>query len=193
MESDMFNLTQHEREPVTVRPDASVLEIAERMDVECVGSVVVVDEADAPLGIVTDRDLTLRVVAAGRDPARSLARDVMTEKPVVAQHGDPLPRVLELCRSRKIRRIPVVRDGRVVSVASFDDMLFDLAIALFRVADGVKGELRDTARAGRSRRRREARAEAIAELRGQLVELAHDAREKLRQQIAGLLGGPSGR
>ena len=189
----MFNLRRHEREAVTVRPDADVLEIAERMDVECVGSVVVVDEADAPLGIVTDRDLALRVVAAGRDPARTRARDVMTEKPVVAQRGSPLPRVLELCRSRSVRRIPVVRDGRVVSVASLDDVLFDLAIALFSVADGVQGELRETARVGRSRRRREARAEAIEELRGQLVELAHDAGEKLREEIAGLLGRPSSR
>jgi hypothetical protein len=78
-------------------------------------------------------------------------------------------------------------------VASLDDMLFDLAIAVFRVAGGVQAELRETARAGRSRRRREARAEAIEELRGQLVELAHDAREKLRDQIAGLLGRASSR
>jgi CBS domain-containing protein len=186
----MFNLRRHEREAVTMGPDADVIAIAERMDVECVGSIVVVDEADAPLGIVTDRDLALRVVAAGRDPAQTRARDVMTEKPVVAQHADPLPRVLELCRTHSIRRIPVVRDGQVVSMASLDDMLFDLAIALFSVADGVQGELRETAHLGHSRRRREARADAIEELRGQLVELAQDAREKLRAEIAGLLGRP---
>jgi signal-transduction protein with cAMP-binding, CBS, and nucleotidyltransferase domain len=192
MEADMFNLRRHEREAVTVRPNADVLEVADRMDAECIGSIVVVDDADAPIGIVTDRDLALRVVAAGRDPARTRVQDVMTEKPVVAQHGDSLPRVLELCREHGVRRIPVVRDGRVIGVASLDDMLFDLAVALFCVADGVQGELRETARVGRSRRRHEARAEAIEELRGQLAELAHDAREKLREQVAGLIGRPSG-
>jgi signal-transduction protein with cAMP-binding, CBS, and nucleotidyltransferase domain len=188
----MFNLRRYEREAVTVDPGATALEIADRMDEESVGSVVVVDAAGAPLGIVTDRDLARRVLAAGLDPEQVRARDVMTEKLVVAGHEESFPRLVELCRSHGIRRIPLVKDARVVSVASLDDMIFELAIGLFGVADAMFVELREAARTARRRRRREARAEAIEELRSQLATLAHDARDRARAELAGLLGGPFG-
>lgn len=188
----LFNLKRYEREAVSVAPEASALEIADRMDDESVGSVVVVDATGRPLGIVTDRDLTRRVVAAGRDPERTRARDVMTDKLVAADHESSLPTVIELCRSHGIRRVPLTKDGRVVAVVSLDDMLFELAVDLFGIAEATRVELRDAARAARKRRRREARSEAIEELRSHLATLAHDARERARAELASLLGGSFG-
>lgn len=189
----MFELRSFEREAVTVAPDATAHEIAEVMDEESVGSVVVVDASGAPLGIVTDRDLARRVVAAGRDPEGTHARDVMTDKLVVAGHGESLPHMIELCRTHAIRRLPVVKDGRVASVVSIDDMVFQLAVGLFGVADAARVEVHETARLSRKRRRHEARADAIEELRCQCATLAHDAREKVRTELAELIGGPFAR
>jgi signal-transduction protein with cAMP-binding, CBS, and nucleotidyltransferase domain len=189
----MFNLRDYEREPVTVAPDAPVREVADRMDEECVGSVVVIDASGAPLGIVTDRDLARRVVAAGRDPEHTRARDVMTDKLQVVERGEPLPRFIELCRTHAIRRVPVVEKGRVVSVVSLDDMLFQIAIAMFSLAEATRVEMHAVARLTKKRRRHEARSDAIDELRAQLSSLAHDVREKARTELAGLLGGPFSR
>ena len=188
----MLNLRPQERDPVTVSPDATVIEIADLMDEESVGCVIVVDGAGAPLGIVTDRDLARRVIGAGRDAEKTRARDVMTTDLVCMQRGDSLPTVIELTRSRAIRRLPVLDKGRVISVISLDDMLFDLAIALYRLADGARIEVRDSQRVARKRRRHEAREEALDELRTQLRVLARDARDRLREEIAALTGRPAG-
>ena len=188
----MLNLRLQERDAVTVSPDAPVLEVADRMDEEAVGCVVVVDAAGTPLGIVTDRDLAQRVVASGRDVEKTRARDVMTSDPVCIARGESLPSVVEKSRSHGIRRLPVLHEGRVVSVISLDDMLFDLAIALYRLADSARIEVRDAQRLAAKRRRREAREDAMDELRTQLRVLAHDARERLREEVASLIGRPSG-
>jgi len=188
----MLNLRQQEREAVTVGPDATVLEIADRMDEESVGCVIVVDAAGAPLGIVTDRDLARRVLGAGRDAEKTRARDVMTSDPICIQRGESLPAVIEKARSRAIRRLPVLKDGRVISIVSLDDMLFDLAIALYRIADGARIEVRDSHRLAQKRRRRESLDDALDELRTQLRVLARDARERLREEIAALTGRPAG-
>jgi CBS domain-containing protein len=184
----MFAQQTYEREAVTVGPDTLVHEIADLMDEESVGSVMVVDEAGAPLGIVTDRDLARRVVAAGCDPERTRARDVMTDKLVVAERGEPLPRVIERCRTHAIRRVPIVENGRVVSVVSLDDMLSELAIGVFGIAESTRVELRESTRTTRRRRRREARAQAVEELRSQLASVARDVRDRARAELAGLLG-----
>jgi CBS domain-containing protein len=188
----MLNLRPDARDAVTVSPDATVVEIADLMDEESVGCVIVVDGAGAPLGIVTDRDLARRVIAAGRDADKTRARDVMSTEVLCMQRGEPLPAVIEKARSRAIRRLPVLDKGRVASVVSLDDMLFDVAIALFRLADGARIEIRDAQRIARKRRRHEAREEAIDELRTQLRVLTHDARERLREEVAALIGRPSG-
>ena len=188
----MWNLRREEREAVTVSPDTTVVEIADRMDEESVGCVIVVDGGGGALGIVTDRDLARRVVAAGRDAEKTRARDVMSTDLVCIDREELLPGVIEKARSHAIRRLPVVDKGRVVSVISLDDVLFDLAIAMYRVADGARIEIRDAQRISRKRRRREAREEALDELRTQLRTLRHDARDRLREEIAALTGRPAG-
>lgn len=66
------------RPPVTRGPDVSAVELARRFSRESIGSVVVVDEADAPIGIVTDQDLRARVVAEGRDASATPASAIMS-------------------------------------------------------------------------------------------------------------------
>lgn len=189
--STTMNLRFYEREAVTVAPGISVVEIADLMDEESVGSVVVVDEAGKPLGIVTDRDLALRVVAAGRDAEKTCARDVMSEKLVTVGRREPLPSVLEKAAKHAVRRLPVVEEGRVVSLISLDDSLFELAVGVLGCADCARVELRESARTARKRRRREAREQAIEELRSQIRTLGRDARERLRKELGRVAAGPT--
>lgn len=111
------------RAPVTCAPGVSTKDAARRLSQEGVGSVVVVDGAGAPIGIVTDRDLRLKIVAAGRDPVTTPVREIMSS-PLVAVRPTTFAfeGVLEMTR-RQIRHLVVVEDGRLIGVVSSRDFL----------------------------------------------------------------------
>jgi CBS domain-containing protein len=111
------------RAPVTCRADVSAVEVARRLGQEGVGSLVVVDDAGAPVGIVTDRDLRRKVVAEGRDPATTPARAIMSA-PLVTLRPDSFAfeALLEMTRHR-IRHVVVIEEGRAVGVVSSRDLL----------------------------------------------------------------------
>jgi CBS domain-containing protein len=106
----------------------SVLEAACRMEERRVGTLVIVDDAGKPAGLLTDRDLALRVVAAGRDPRATPVGEVMTVHPKTVSEGTPIESALSLMRSGSFRRLPVVNDdGKLVGIVSLDDVLGLLA------------------------------------------------------------------
>jgi CBS domain-containing protein len=101
---------------------------ARRMESRNVGSLVVIDEGERPMGILTDRDLVLRVVAEGLDADATLVAQVMTSQPRTVSEDTPIEDALGLMRSASVRRLPVVdRKGRLVGVVSLDDILSLLA------------------------------------------------------------------
>ena len=106
----------------------STFEVARRMEQRRVGTLVVVDAAGRPIGVLTDRDLAVRVVAAGRDPRRTTVGDVMTQDPRTVGESTPIESALSLMRSGSFRRLPVVNeDGKLVGILSLDDVLGLLA------------------------------------------------------------------
>jgi CBS domain-containing protein len=107
--------------PKTVSPDTTVMEAAKVMATENVGSLPVVED-DQLVGIVTDRDLALQVVAKGLDPKNVRVTDVYTEKPVVANPDEPLDEALQRMAQQQVRRLPVVDDGRLVGVLAQADV-----------------------------------------------------------------------
>ena len=153
---------------VSVGPEASAWRIADEMDARGVGSVVVVDDTGAPVGIVTDRDLVRRVVARGLDDQKTTAREIMSRELVVGEAGEDGSVLLERMRKHRVRRIPIVQDGRFVALYSLDDVLGEVSAALWNVSDAIRVELRETARATARRRRAERRAELIEEARDYL-------------------------
>jgi CBS domain-containing protein len=117
-----------------------------------VGTLVVVDDQDGrriPVGLVTDRDLVVRVLSDGaRDIDALILADVMTSEPVTAREEDNLRDVIKKMRSFGIRRLPVVNDrGGLEGILSFDDLIDFVAEELsdlsFLVAREQKRE-RDT-------------------------------------------------
>ena len=106
----------------------SVRAVAQRMREHNVGTVVVRDEKERPAGILTDRDLVLRVMAEDKDPRLTPVLEVMTVVPRSVSEGTPLEVALGLMRSQKCRRLPVVgSDGKLVGLLSLDDVLELLA------------------------------------------------------------------
>jgi CBS domain-containing protein len=108
--------------------DESVLSAAQRMGKEGVGTLVVLDGRHRPIGLVTDRDLVLRVVAARKDPVTTPIGKIMTHGPKVIDEDSSIESALSLMRAGGFRRIPVVdRKGSLVGILSLDDVLALLA------------------------------------------------------------------
>src|SRR5690606_22622651 len=90
-----------------------VVEAARLMEREGVGSIPVLEDGRL-VGIVTDRDIAVRVVAGGRDPQQTRIQDVMTRDPESVMVSDPIDRVMEKMESRQLRRTPCIAAGRSV-------------------------------------------------------------------------------
>ncbi len=114
---------------------------AQRMREHNVGTLVVRDENGRPAGILTDRDLVLRVMAEGKDPAVTPVLEVMTVVPKKVAEDTPIENALALMRSEECRRLPVVgRDGKLVGVLSLDDVLELLAEEFGAIGRIVRSE-----------------------------------------------------
>ncbi|MGZ9030112.1 MAG: CBS domain-containing protein [Burkholderiaceae bacterium] len=129
-------------QPVTARPTESIGACARRMHDEHVGCLVVVEDSDGdvfPVGVLTDRDIAIEVVAFGLDPATLTAGDVMSERPAVVEEDDDLLAALTHMRERGVRRLPVVRpDGALSGMLALDNLLE----ALGEEIEGVLGVMR---------------------------------------------------
>lgn len=115
------------REVVVARKDTAIQEAAQLMRQYHVGDLVVVDERGAariPVGILTDRDLVVEVLAAGLAPDTVTAGDIMTTDIVSGHEGDSIWATLQRMRAKGIRRLPVVDGaGGLVGILTMDDLL----------------------------------------------------------------------
>ncbi|QCX80057.1 Hypoxic response protein 1 [Streptomyces sp. YIM 121038] len=109
---------------VAVRPDASLVEAAQLMRAQDIGDVVVAN-GDQVVGVLTDRDITLRAVAEGADPLTVSAQAVCTPNPVVVSPDDEVAAAVGLMRDHAVRRLPVVEDGRPVGMVSLGDLAIE--------------------------------------------------------------------
>ena len=105
-----------------VSPDTSVREIAALMKRDDIGSVPV-GENGRLIGMITDRDLALRVLPDEADPAKLKARDVMTEGIVYCRTDQTIEDAIHLMEDKKIRRLPVINDKkRLVGMLTLSDV-----------------------------------------------------------------------
>ncbi|WP_255168823.1 CBS domain-containing protein [Natrononativus amylolyticus] len=107
---------------VTATVESSVRDLAVTMRDDGVGSVVITD-GDEPVGIVTDRDLTVAVLAEGADADELDATDVMSDELRTIDHDAGFYEATELMNSHGIRRLPVVgADGELAGIITADDL-----------------------------------------------------------------------
>jgi len=102
--------------------DTPVSEIARMMQDNDIGAVPV-GKDDKLIGMITDRDIALRIVAEGRDPAKTRAEEVMTEGIVYCRTTESVEDAIHLMDQKKIRRLPVIDDNkRLVGMLSLGDV-----------------------------------------------------------------------
>jgi len=109
------------RDPIAATRKASIAEVATLMRDEGVGSVVI-EEDDRPVGIVTDRDITVKITAEARDPHEVTAEDVMTENPVTVDVDTGVTELVELMAEHGVRRMPVVDGDDLYGIITLDDL-----------------------------------------------------------------------
>jgi CBS domain-containing protein len=128
------------RDVDTASYEETVLEAARRMRERQVGTVVIVDDM-RPVGIITDRDLAVRVLAGGLDPRQTRVSEVMTPSPTTIREDESIETALGYMRSGRFRRLPVVgRDGHLLGILALDDVLELVAQELGDIGQLLKRE-----------------------------------------------------
>ena len=118
---------------VTVEPGSSAALAARLISRHNVGSLPVCGEDRRLRGVVTDRDIVLRCVAAEEDPAQTPVRDIMSRGCATVSPGADCREATRLMSAHQVRRLPVVEEGKLVGVISLSDLArsgrFDLEAA----------------------------------------------------------------
>jgi CBS domain-containing protein len=139
------------RAVVAIASTADAADAAKLMRKEHVGSLIVYragDELQKPVGVLTDRDLVLGVMARDIDAHAVTVDDVMTRQPLIAKESDELSDMLQAMRLAGIRRVPVVDvRGALIGIMAIDDAI-DVITGLMRdIAGSIKSEQRQEWRA----------------------------------------------
>jgi predicted transcriptional regulator len=132
------------REIVITEKSVSVVDAAKLMRSHHVGDLVVVEEKGGrkhPVGIVTDRDIVVEVVAAGVDPESLKVGDIMGPEVATVRESEGLFEALRYMRDKGVRRMPVVdREGGLIGILTLDDVLSLLAEEMTELAKLVSHE-----------------------------------------------------
>ncbi len=111
------------KDPASCSASEMVTTVASLMNQHDVGSVPVVESDRRLVGIVTDRDIVVKVVAAGRNPEQTPVEEVMTPNPVSCKEHDDLEYALKLMKERQVRRMPIVDgSGRLAGIIAQADV-----------------------------------------------------------------------
>src|SRR4051812_41202299 len=110
--------------PVTCNADDTVMDAARAMKDHAIGDVIVM-EGGRLCGVVTDRDLVVRVMAEGRDTNATSLRDVCSREVATLSPDDDADRAVRLITERAVRRIPIVENDSVVGVVTIGDLAME--------------------------------------------------------------------
>jgi len=108
--------------PVTASPDETVDRAGATMRTRDIGSLIIID-AEKPIGIVTERDMVTKVVAANKVPSSMRVRDIMSSPVVAVGPKEEVVQAARLMSDRKIRRLAVVDSGKLIGVITENDIV----------------------------------------------------------------------
>ena len=111
--------------PRSIRASASVVEAARLMRDEHIGSLPITDDEEL-VGMITDRDITTRVVAEAADPKMTSVGDVVSRDLISIEPDEDLEEAVQLMASHQVRRLPVVENGRLVGIVAQADVALTL-------------------------------------------------------------------
>jgi CBS domain-containing protein len=126
------------REVVIAQRDADIVEVAQLMRTYHVGDVIIIErqgEKPVPVGVLTDRDIVVEILARQVDPAAVTAGDVMSRDLLTVSDREGIWEVMQQMRGRGVRRVPVVNaEGGLEGILAVDDMIELLADELTLLA-----------------------------------------------------------
>ncbi len=134
-------MTKH---TVQIQPEESVSLAARLLERENIGALPVCDSKGKLQGMLTDRDITVRCVAAGKNPNTTPVRDIMSGGVFTVTPGDTLENAAALMGKAQVRRLPVCEDGKPVGMLSLADVArqtnyeMEAAAALSDISAGVR-------------------------------------------------------
>jgi CBS domain-containing protein len=130
-----------QRAIVTISPEQTVAEACQLLRDKNVGCLVAT-ENDQLRGIVTDRDVALRVTGEKKDPQQTKVRDIMTAHPTHIAVNKTLHDLTALMHAHHVRRVPIVDEGnKVVGIVTLDDLLILLGEEFADLGQGISGAL----------------------------------------------------
>lgn len=123
-------MTQAVREVMSANPQtcpasSSISQAAQLMRDNNIGDVIVTKKDGTVCGVVTDRDITVRVVAAGQDPSSTKLADICTRDVVSISPDTDIDEAVRMMRDHAIRRLPVCEDGKPIGIVSIGDLAID--------------------------------------------------------------------
>jgi len=109
------------RNPVRLSADSSVVDAARAMSDMRIGTVVVMD-GNKPCGIVTDRDITVRAIATGSDPATTKLADISSKELAVVRPDQTIDDAMQMMKAHDVKRVLVMSDSTLEGIVSLGDL-----------------------------------------------------------------------
>lgn len=133
-----------DKRPLTLSAEATAYDAVSALASSHVGAVMV-EEDGRLVGIITDRDLALRVTGARLDPTQTRLRQVMTGNPQALAMDAPESQAATLMRCWHIRRIPILNDGAIAGIVTLDDLLMSGGVSGVEAGNIIEAQLREPA------------------------------------------------
>ena len=108
---------------ITIRKNAKVSEAASAMCAHNIGSIIVVDSEEKPVGIITERDMIRKVVVTCKNPKAVDVTQIMSSPLVTGNPDMDLENVAKLMIKKEIKRLPIVEQGKLTGIATFTDLI----------------------------------------------------------------------
>lgn len=109
------------KKPLTAKTTDTVMDVAKKMAENRVGSAVI-EEDGKPIGIITETDLTKKIVALAKDPSKIKAEEIMSTPIVFVSPEDDYTVAVEKMKKHKIKRLPVIENGKVIGIVTSTDI-----------------------------------------------------------------------
>lgn len=111
--------------PISLSDSAPVLDAAQAMRDSNIGDVIVLDQSDEMCGIVTDRDIVVRVLAEGKDPQATSLSEICSSDVLSLAPDDAVDDAVKMMREKAVRRMPVVERGKPIGIVSIGDLAIE--------------------------------------------------------------------
>jgi CBS domain-containing protein len=111
-------------EPICLTTNTTLIDAATQMREYDIGDILITDQGTI-YGVLTDRDIVIRGLAEGMDPASTTVGEIASTQLVTVSPDDPVSRAVQLMRDHAVRRLPVCQDGRPIGIVSIGDLALD--------------------------------------------------------------------